>query len=178
MKVGSLVLILILFAMPMKKLFGQNEDTLLTDRLYLDGHAYPDFLFNERHAWFRVGYLISNSTAFEVQGHHDRYVHQERFRLPIMVKQYFNTNFYLFSGVEYDFKMGNTRNPQDQDFLLDKAYKPRLDYIGGMGYEAKEGFMIEVKTNQQLNNSKLPYFGQRTNNGKNSVLSLGGRLSF
>lgn len=169
---------LLVFIMFTVRMWSQNENILLTDRLYLDGHAYPDFLFNERHSWIRVGYFLGNTTAFEVQGHHDRYVHEERFRLPVMVKQYFKSNWYVFSGVEYDFKLGNKINPQDADFLLDRAYKPRLDYIGGMGYETEKGLMIEVKTNQQLNNSKLPYFGQKTNTGKNSLLTIGGRYKF
>ena len=154
--------------------------SLLTDRLYSDGFVYPTFLFDEQHAWLKLGYEITNSTRFEVQAFYDKYAtSEERLRIPLMVKSYFSSKWYSFAGAEPEYLLGKAHGPRPVSGAMQTVkLKPRLDGIGGVGYDVQEDFMLEAKVNHQINNSKLPYKGQESNAGKNSLLTIGGRFKF
>lgn len=176
MKIVALSVFGLLFLWP---LGAQPNEPLLANRLYADGHSYPDFLFGEKHAWLLIGYSITGSTAVEIQAFYDKYVMEERLRVPLTVKQYFGSKWYVFSGVEYDFLLTSMENLDAiQQNITKPQIKPRLDYLGGVGYDVQEDFMLDVKVNQQINDSKLHYFGQKTNTGRNSLLTIGGRYKF
>lgn len=68
-----------------------------------------------------------------------------------MGKIYLNDKLYLFSGMEVKAETGNYDN-------VSSIY--RLGFIASAGYAIRENFMIEVKSNVQLNNSSIGIFGE------------------
>jgi len=119
--------------------------------LSISGHSYPVFLGGERHKNFSVVYGISKSTQLELQGFYDTYILSERFRSNLVGKVYLNNRLYLFSGMEAEVetaKFGSMPSPF------------RLGFVAGAGYDITKDFMIEVKSNIQVNDSNLGVYGE------------------
>ena len=146
-----------------------------TNRLFIEDFAYPEFFTGEQHSWFKIGYQVADRFLLEIQGFYDTYRAGSRFRMPILAKNYFGKKAYFFSGIEYEFALGQTSNELSPAGDEIPKLKPRLGYIGGVGYDINEDFMIETKTNFQINESKLQTLGQ--GQGKN-VLTLGSKFKF
>ena len=68
-----------------------------------------------------------------------------------MGKVYFNDKLYLFSRNELETETGNYGN-------VPSFY--RLGFIEGAGYDVSDDFLIEVKSNVQLNSSSLSVLGE------------------
>ena len=119
--------------------------------LSISGHAYPVSAIGDVHKSFMVKYGISKSTQIELQGFYDTYLLTESFRTNLVSKVYLNDKFYLFSGMELEAETGSYIN-------VPGPY--RLGFIAGTGYDISENFMIEVKSNVELNNSRIGVFGE------------------
>ncbi len=119
--------------------------------LSISGHAYPTFFNGENHQSFMVQYGVSKVTQIELQGFYDTYLLSERFRTNMVGKVYLTNKLYLFLGMEVEAETGNYGN-------VPTPY--RLGFVAGTGYDFNENFMIEVKSNVQLNNSRIGVFGE------------------
>lgn len=172
-----IVLVIIMFQLNAQDVFNNRANTWqLTDRLKVEDFAYPIFLDGEQHSWFKVTYDMSDSFLVELQGFYDSYRTGDRFRMPILAKQYFGNRTYLFTGVEYEFALGQTSNRIMPDGEELPKLKPRLGYIAGFGHDVNETIMLEAKTNYQINDSKVETFGQ--DRGKKNVFTLGSKFKF
>lgn len=136
--------------------------------LSISGHAYPSFFNGENHKSFIVRYGISKATQIELQGFYDTYLLTERFRTNLVGKVYLNDKLYLFSGMEVEAETGSYSN-----FI--SPY--RLGFVAGAGYDINENFMIEVKSNVQLNNSSIGVFGESLI-GMPAVYTIGSKFKF
>ncbi|TVZ15016.1 hypothetical protein [Maribacter sp. MAR_2009_72] len=116
----------------------------------ITGHSYPVSANNDVHKSFMVLYGL-NGIQLELQGFYDTYMYTERFRSSIIGKGYINEKFYLLSGM--DVEVATERRE-----LLNAPY--RLGFVAGAGYDVDKNFMIEVKSNVQLNKSNIGMFGE------------------
>ena len=138
--------------------FGQTtEETPPTNSLSsltglsISGHAYLVSAIGDVHKSFMVKYGISKSTQIELQGFYDTYLLTESFRANLVSKVYLNDKFYLFSGMELEPETASYINVPGPYCLV---------FIAGTGYDISENFMIEVKSNVELNNSRIGVFGE------------------
>jgi len=136
--------------------------------LSFSGNAYPISAIGDVHKSFMVQYGISKSTQLELQGFYDTYLLTERFRTNLVGKVYLNDKLYLFSGMEVEAETGSYSN-----FI--SPY--RLGFVAGAGYDINENFMIEVKSNVQLNNSSIGVFGESLI-GMPAVYTIGSKFKF
>ena len=146
--------LLVLFTIVMEAQTVEEQPKTLPSSLrgpYISGHTYPEFFGGERHKNFSVIYGLSKSTKLELQGFYDTYLISERFRSDLVGRVYLNDRLYLFSGMEVEVETANL-NGEPRRF--------RLGFVAGAGYDISENFMIEVKSNIQVNDSNLGSFGE------------------
>ena len=136
--------------------------------LSISGHAYPVSAIGDVHKSFMVQYGIYKSTQIELQGFYDTYLLTERFRTNLAGKVYLNDKLYLFSGMELEAETNSYNN-------VPGPY--RLGFIAGAGYDISENFMIEVKSNAQLNNSRIGVFGESSIEMP-AVYTIGSKIRF
>jgi hypothetical protein len=137
--------------------FGQTVEEPLSkstplSKLSIYGYAYPISAIGDVHKSFLVQYGFTKDFQVELQGFYDTYILTERFRSKLQGKIFLNENMYLLSGLEAEVateNVGNTPTPY------------RLGFVAGAGYNVNENFMLEVKSNIQLNNSKIGAFGEK-----------------
>jgi len=92
----------------------------------------------------------------------------ERFRSSVLAKVYLNEKLYLLSGFEAEVateKAGVGQTPY------------RLGFVAGAGYDINENFMIELKSNVQLNKSNIGAYGE-TQVTIPSVYTIGSKWKF
>ncbi|WP_300023393.1 hypothetical protein [uncultured Maribacter sp.] len=136
--------------------------------LSITGHAYPISAIGDIHKSFMLQYGISKSFQLELQGFYDTYILSERFRSSVLAKVYLNKRLYLLGGVEAEIATENAGVGQT-------PY--RLGFVAGAGYDVCENFMIELKSNVQLNQSTIGAFGE-TQFVMPSVYTIGSKLKF
>lgn len=119
--------------------------------LSISGHTYPVSANGDVHKSFMVQYGISRDTQLELQGFYDTYLLTERFRTSLVGKIYLSNKLYLFSGIEVE-----TATSMNGDYP--SPYQ--LGFVAGTGYDVNENFMIEIKSNVQLNNANIGVFGE------------------
>lgn len=136
--------------------------------LSVTGHAYPISAIGDVHKSFMVQFGIFKSTQLELQGFYDTYILSERFRSSQLFKRYLNDRLYLLTGLEVEVAT-------EKDELLNAPY--RLGFVAGTGYDVSENFMIELKSNVQLNKSTIGAFGE-TQIAMPSVYTIGSKWKF
>jgi hypothetical protein len=136
--------------------------------LSITGHAYPISAIGDVHKSFMVQYGIFKSTQLELQGFYDTYILSERFRSSLLFKRYLNDRLYLLTGLEVEVAT-------EKKELLEAPY--RLGFVAGTGYDVSENFMIELKSNVQLNKSTIGAFGE-TQVTMPSVYTIGSKWKF
>lgn len=138
------------------------------NELYISGHAYPVSAIGEVHKSFTIQYGISRSIQLELQGFYDTYLLTERFRTNFVSKFYLNHKLYLFTGMEVEVATEDAG----------KAPVPyRLGFVAGAGYDVSENFMLEVRSNVQLNNASIGAFGE-TKLQMPAVYTIGSKWKF
>ena len=147
---------------PVSGLQSSQKGFLITD------HAYPTGATGDIHKSFMMQYGITKSLKLELQGFYDTYILSERFRSSLLFKRYLNDRLYLLSGLEVEVAT-------EKDELLDAPY--RLGFVAGTGYDVSENFMIELKSNVQLNKSTIGAFGE-TQVTMPSVYTIGSKWKF
>ncbi|MEP2277906.1 hypothetical protein [Maribacter sp.] len=96
------------------------------------------------------------------------FILSERFRSSILAKVYLNEKLYLFSDLEAEVateKAGVAQTPC------------RLDIVPGADYDINENFMIELKSNVQLNKSNFGMCGE-TKLAMATVYTIGSKRKF
>ena len=136
--------------------------------LSISGHSYPLFLGGEEHSSFLVQYGFSESAQLELQGFYDTYLLTNRFRTSLLGKIYLDEKAYLLSGFDTEIEISKYGN---------KPVPPRLGFVNGVGYDVKDNLMLEVKSNLQLNNTKMGLFGE-SQIKMPSVFTIGSKLKF
>lgn len=134
----------------------------------ITGHSYPLFLNGEKHSAFMVRYGISRATQLELEGFYDTYLMTNRFRTSLVGKVYLDDKLYLFSGLDAEI---------DIDKYSMKPKAPRLGVVSGVGYDINGDFMLEAKSNFQLNNSNIGLYGESII-PMPSVFTLGSKFKF
>lgn len=156
-------------------LYGQTIEEPPTSKLpsslsgiSITGHSYPVSAIGDVHKSFMVQYGIFKSTQLELQGFYDTYILSERFRSSLLFKRYLNDRLYLLSGLEVEVAT-------EKNELMVAPY--RLGFVVGTGYDVSENFMIELKSNVQLNKSTIGAFGE-TQVNMPSVYTIGSKWKF
>ncbi len=138
--------------------------------LSMSGHSYPVSLNGDIHKSFLVVYGISTNTKVELQGFYDTYLLTERFRTNFGGKYYLNEQLYVFSGMEMERATGNfIRLPVPDSY--------RVGVVAGAGYDVSENFMIEIKSNIQVNNATIGLYGESLIKMP-AVYTIGSKLKF
>lgn len=140
----------------------------------LDAHGYPTSIWGEEHASFEVNYRLSPKFVAQLQGFYDEYacgLCSDRFRTFAGLKWYVSNRVYLISGMDIEAEVG-VHGRQARDMR-----KPRVAFIGGLGYDVRENLLLEAKGNFQLNNSKIGAFGEPQIRMP-KLYTVGGKLKF
>lgn len=136
--------------------------------LSITGRSYPIFIDGEEHSSFMVRYGFSKSVQVELQGFYDTYLMTNRVRKNIVGKLYLNDKLYLISGLEMESEVSKYGRKPDQF---------RLGFVTGAGYDISENFMLEVKSNFQLNNSNMGVYGESITKMP-AVYTVGSKFKF
>ncbi|MDF4204675.1 hypothetical protein PXD56_17020 [Maribacter sp. SA7] len=134
----------------------------------ITGHAYPTGATGDIHKSFMIQNGITKSLKLELQGFYDTYILSERFRSSVLTKVYLNEKLYLLSGLEAEVATEKAGVGQT-------SY--RLGVVPGAGYDINENFMIELKSNVQLNKSNIGVYGE-TRLAMPSVYTIGSKWKF
>ncbi|SNR77622.1 hypothetical protein SAMN04488009_3732 [Maribacter sedimenticola] len=155
-------------------MFGQTtEDPVSTNalplsKLSISGNAYPVTAIGDVHKSFLVGYGISNGLQMELHGFYDTYLQTERFRTNLLGKVYLTEKLYLLSGLEVEVAT-------ESQELMEAPY--RLGFVAGTGYDISDNFMVEMKSNVQLNKDAIGAFGEKLIEMP-AVHTIGGKWRF
>lgn len=138
-------------------------------RLNITGFSYPIFLNEEEHKSFLVRYNLSKSLKLDLQGFYDTYRMTNRIRRNLVGKWYVSDRLYLFSGIEVESEVNKYQELG--------VTPPRVGFISGVGYEIRDNFMIEAKSNIQLNSSPMGAYGEYLIPIRQAY-TLGGKFKF
>jgi hypothetical protein len=134
---------------------GLGKEPKPKEGLKLESFGYPVFLGGEEHGSFHLTYPITSTLTTELNAFYDTYILSNQFRSNILLKNYLDENWYLFSGVEAEYSIKKYPSLESQ-----KEVPPRIGVVSGIGYEVNKNFQVEARSNFQINNSSVGAFGE------------------
>ncbi|MFK7812197.1 MAG: hypothetical protein AB8B59_06860 [Maribacter sp.] len=115
--------------------------------------SYADLGTGKEHSYFHITYQLNPKLFAELQVFYDSYTFSNRLRAELQLKRYLTQKLFVFSGLQIE--------AETMVMPGNRILPPRIGAKAGVGYDVNDNFLLEVKSNFQLNKSLIGVFGER-----------------